>query len=123
MNEPDFKEKRAFKRIEKHFILTYYDTKNPEQKFSATQLKNISRGGMSLVTDKAFKPGTILEIEIKSAFFASITHMHGKVLESHEHAKDIIYETRLQFINLSTQAEAVIKTAIEFFENRENNDE
>ena len=65
MSEPDFEERRQYKRIRKHFILTYYDIKKPGQKFSATQLKNISRGGLCLVTDQSFEPGAILAIEIK----------------------------------------------------------
>ena len=120
MSEPNFEEKRQYKRIQNHFILTYYVANNPDQKFSATQMKNISQGGMCLVTGQAFKTGTILKLEIKSPFFASITHLQGAVLGSHEYAKDIIYETRLQFKNLSAPAEEIIKQAIEFFENKEN---
>lgn len=120
MSEPNFKERRQYKRIEKHFILDYYDTSIPDHKFSASQLKNISRGGMCLITEKAFPPGAILAIEIKSAFFSNIARINGEVLQSHERVKNIIYETRLKFQDMSPEADEVIKKSIEFFENKEN---
>lgn len=120
MKEPNFQERRQYKRIQKHFILDYYAASAPEYKFSATQLKNISRGGLCLITEKPFENGTILKLEIKSAFFSNITCLEGKVLESRERIKNIIYETRLKFENISPEAEEVIKKSIEFFENKEN---
>lgn len=120
MSESNFEEKRQSKRIQKHFILKYYDVNNPNEKYSVSQLKNISEGGMCLITEKPFEPGTLLGVEIKSPFFASVTHMEGKVLGSHEKAKDIIYETRLEFQKLSGPAQEVVKKTIEFFDNKEN---
>ena len=119
-DEKHFEERRQYKRIKTNFILTYFDIKAPEQKFTATQLKNISRGGMCLITDQAFPKGTILKLEIKSPFFANITKMEGEVLQSHERVKDIIYETRLQFKNLCKEAEDVLLKSVEFFEKKEN---
>ena len=123
VKEPNFQERRKYTRIEKHFILKYFDVENPERKFLATQLKNISKGGMCLITDKPFAAGIVLGIEIKSPLFANITRMQGKVLQSHERVKGIIYETRLQFEGLSEEVEDVIKKSIEFFENNENSHE
>ena len=120
MSEPKFEDRRQYKRIKKHFILNYFDTKNPGHKFSATQLKNISCGGMCLITDQAFTPGTVLGLEIKSPFFANITKIEGTVLQSHESVKNIIYETRLKFLNLSPEASGILKESVEFFTNNEN---
>ena len=119
MGEQNYEERRQYKRIRSHFILTYYDTAHPEQKFSASQLKNISQGGICLVTDTVFAPGTLLMIEIKSAFFASITRIQAEVLESHERAKDIIYDTRVKFKDLSEEAKDALEKMIEFFDNKE----
>ncbi len=120
MSESNFQERRQYKRIEKHFILSYYATDHPEHRFAATQIKNISGGGMCLITEQTFTPGTILELEVKSAFFSNITRLQGEVLQSHERVKNIIYETRIQFKNISPEAEAVIKKSITFFENNES---
>jgi len=114
-----YEERRQYKRIRKHFILNYYEARHPEHKFSATQLKNISRGGLCLVTDQAFQPGTILILEIKSPFFSSVTKMQGEVLQSHERAKDIIYETRVQFQDLSQEAADILSESVDFFTNKE----
>ena len=112
-------ERRHYKRIKKNFILTYFDLAHPEDKFEATQLKNISLGGMCLVTSRSFNPSTYLGIELKTPFFAELTHLEGIILESHERIKGIIYETRLEFKQLSPQAEFVLNKIIEYFDKQE----
>ena len=47
---------------------------------------------------------------------AELTHLEGVVLGSHEKLKNIIYETRLKFENLTPQAELVISRLIQYFE-------
>ena len=46
---------------------------------------------------------TKLIVELKTPYLVDITHLEGTVLESHEKIPNIIYETRLQFENLSSQ--------------------
>ena len=121
MNNDAFNERRKYYRITKHFILRYFDISVPEKKYSASQLKNISEGGMCLITETSFATGTMLGVEIKTPFFAEVTFLKGEVLASHERAKNIIYETRLEFRDLSPEAIEVIKHTVEFFKNKENN--
>ena len=113
-------ERRHYKRIKKHFILTYFDLAYPQIRHEASQLKNISLGGMCLITSKAFPNNTTLGIELKTPFLSELTHLEGIVLESHEKVKDIIYETRLQFTSLDHQAEFILNKMIQFFEKEEN---
>lgn len=108
-------ERRKYKRIKKNFILSYFDKANPEQKLELTQLKNISLGGACFVTTKAFNPGTIIGIELKTPYLADTTYLEGAVIQSNERVKNIIYETRLQFSNISTEAEFLLKKMMEFF--------
>ena len=54
-------------------------------------------------------------VEIRTPYIADITRLEGKVLESHEKLKDIIYETRLQFENLTPQNEILLNKLEEFF--------
>ena len=109
-------ERRLYKRIKKHFILSYFELTNPSVRYDASQLKNISLGGICFVTAKPFRPGTRLGIELKTPFMAELTHLEGVALESHEKLKNIIYETRLKFENLTPQAEFVISKLIQYFE-------
>ena len=118
--EKNFQERRKYKRIRKLFILTYFDERHPEKRFSATQLKNLSCGGLCLITERSFEAGTMLGIEIKSPYFANVTKLKGDVKESRECAKDIIYETRLKFQELSEEEEYILQKIIKFFENKEN---
>ena len=67
--EPEVKyskvERRRYKRVNKNFILTYFDKNHPEDRHEITQLKNISLGGLCFVTLHHFEPGTPLGIELK----------------------------------------------------------
>ena len=51
MDNESSKERRQYERIKKSFILSYYDLTIPEIKYTITQLKNISFGGMCLRRD------------------------------------------------------------------------
>ena len=72
-------ERRQYKRIKKHFILKYYEIDNMSKKYEASQLKNISLGGMCLITERAFEPNTILGIDLKTPFISDVTHIKGLV--------------------------------------------
>lgn len=115
-------ERRRYKRIRKHFVLTYFDLAYPDMRNEASQLKNISLGGVCLITAEPFKTGTVLGIELKTPFLSELTYMEGVVLESHERIKDIIYETRLRFNQMTPQAEFVLNKLILYFE-KENGEE
>ncbi len=119
MSQKEGPERRKYLRIEKHFILNYYDILHPEDKYEASQLKNISLGGMCLITGKPFASGARLAIELKTPFLLELTHLEGTVMESHERIKDVIYETRMCFEALSPEATYLLGKLIEHFEKRE----
>lgn len=112
-------ERRKYKRIKKNFILTYFNPLVPQEKFEASQLKNISVGGMCLITSKEFDPMTHLTIELKTPFLTDLVHLEGVVLESREKIKNIIYETRLEFSKISDQGRFVLTRLIEHYEKEE----
>ena len=109
------KERRRYERIRKSFILSYFDLKTPDCKFEITQLKNISLGGMCFVTTRSFAPSTKLGIELKTPYIAGTTYLEGAVLQSHEKMKGAIYETRLEFDSLDTEAQVLLEKLMEFF--------
>ena len=117
MNLPP--ERRKYKRIEKHFILTYYDQNDPMVRFDASQLKNISLGGMCLITSKSFAPFTVLNIELKTPFQSELTHLEGIVIQSQEKISGIIYETHLEFQNITDSAKRILAKIIEHFDKEE----
>ena len=124
MNEKNPEEKRKYTRIKKNFILTYYDLTDPSKRHDASQLKNISLGGICLITGKPYPPGTHLGIELKTPFLSELTHLEGLVLESHTSIHNIIYETRVKFTQLPNQSKFVLQKLIEHFEKRKSeNDE
>lgn len=112
-------ERRKDERICKNFILSYFEKSRPQEKYELTQLKNIGKGGMCFVTSRKFEPGTQINIELHTPYLAETTYLEGVVRESHEKAKDLLYETRLQFECLDPQAEFLLAKLIEFFLNGE----
>jgi len=109
------KERRSHKRLKKNFILKYFNPETPTEKYEISQLKNISMGGMCFITTFKFNTGTPLGIALKTPYISDITYLQGKVLESHEKIKDMLYETRLQFDQLNSQAEFLLPKMIEYF--------
>ena len=114
-NEKIPEERRKYVRIKKNFILSYSLKKSASIKYDITQLKNISQGGMCFITTQKYERGTQLTIDLRTPYFADVTIFEGAVLESHEKLKNIIYETRIQFEQLSPQSEFLLKKLEEFF--------
>jgi hypothetical protein len=107
-------ERRKYSRINKNFVLSYSTQADPDKKIEITQLKNISRGGMCFITARSFAPDTALSIELKTPFISETTCLQGRVLKSHEKAKGLLYETRLQFTELSPHGQFLLDKLIEF---------
>ena len=113
-------ERRKSKRIQKHFILSYFEKDFSQRRYELTQLKNIGHGGMCFVTSRKFEPGTKIGIELKTPYLAEATHLEASVLESHEKIRSMIYETRVKFESLDAEGEFILAKLIEFFVNGEN---
>jgi len=116
-------ERRKYKRINKNFILSYYEKTDPNKKYEITQLKNISMGGICFITTRAFKPAVEIGVELKTPYLSETTFLEGNILESHEKVKGMLYETRVQFSPLSKEGEFLIAKLIDFFmkDTHENN--
>lgn len=109
-------ERRTSERYLKNLILNYFDPVNPDKKHEITQLKNISKGGICFITSKPFAEGTVLGIELNTPFITDTTYLEGVIHASHEKMKDHIYETRLEFHNLTHEAKVLLEMLIEYFE-------
>jgi len=114
-NENENIERRKYIRMSKNFILSYNIKGKPSITHKVSQLKNISKGGICLITKQSYDPSTLLTIELRTPYLADVTQFEGTVLQSHEKISNIIYETRLQFNELSPQAEFLLQKLEEFF--------
>ena len=112
-------ERRQYKRIHKYFIVQYYEKAHTDMKYEMTQIKNISLGGICLVTQRAFTPSCQLGLDLKTPFLVETTYLEGVVLESHERVKGVIYETRVKFLELPPETEFILKKVIDHFEKEE----
>ena len=107
-------EKRKFPRATGRFIVSYRILENnggPE----ITQTKNLSLGGMLLTTNCQFRPGTNLALEIRLPFDPNPIMLIGKVLESKEITKDIIYDTRLVFLAIDERHRKMINETVGYY--------
>ena len=101
-------ERRKFKRIKKHFILTYYAKNDPTKRFDVTQLQNISRGGMCFLSTIEYPFNTQLAVELKTPYVADVVNLEGVVLEIRVKVPNMIFKTRLTFKELSPIAGNVL---------------
>ena len=92
-------EKRKHPRVDANFVVSYR-LKEPATAFDLSQSKNVSQGGMLLTTNKAFDKGTQLTMIIRFPLIVEKIEVTALVVDSKEIVRDIIYETRIQFIDL-----------------------
>ena len=108
-------ERRQYKRINKNFVVSYYSLATADLKYQATQIKNVSLGGVCLITEKSFPSESKIGIELRTSILAEPAYLEGVVLESHERIKGVIYETRIKFSNVPPSSEFVLTKLIEHF--------
>lgn len=107
MSEPA-QNRRKHVRIYRHFILTYFPVSNPTQQHEVSQINNISQGGVSFAVTKPVEAATVLGIDLKTPFLSEGVYLQGEVLECREKISNLIYEVRLQFKDLSAQAQETL---------------
>ena len=107
-------EKRKFPRAMGRFIVSYRILENNGSS-DITQTRNLSLGGMLLTTNCQFNPGTNLALEIRLPFDPNPIMLIGKVLESKEITKDIIYDTRLIFLAIDEKHRKIINETVGYY--------
>jgi hypothetical protein len=96
MNNREIVERRRHPRVTGRFMVSYRILDDGNLDF--TQSKNLSLGGMLLTTNRQFSKGVCLAVEIRLPFERNPIMLVGKVIESQEITKDLIYDTRLEFL-------------------------
>jgi hypothetical protein len=80
-----------------------------------SQSKNLSLGGMLLTTARKLEPGTNLTLEIRLPFERYPIMLVGKVLDSCEITKNLIYDTRIQFLSVDEKHKNVIGQTVDYY--------
>jgi len=108
-------ERRKYSRITGRFIVSYRMIDERDASIDVTQSKNISLVGMLLTTNRSFKPGSRLALEIRLPFDPHPIMMVAKVVESREITRDLIYDTRLEFIAVDDKHRKVIMETVNYY--------
>jgi len=107
-------ERRKTPRISARFIVSYRILEEADN-IDITQTKNLSLGGMLLTTNRLFEPGTNLAFEIRLPFDPHPIMLIGKVVQSREITKDLIYDTRIQFLAIDEKHRNVIGQTVGYY--------
>ncbi|MCX5702101.1 MAG: PilZ domain-containing protein [Candidatus Omnitrophica bacterium] len=107
-------ERRKHPRIGGRFIVSYRIVKDFAN-IDTSQTKNLSQGGMLLTTNRKFSPDTILALEIRLPFAQDSIRVNGKVLQSHEVTKDLIYDTRIMFLKIKEKQKKVLERTVDYY--------
>ncbi len=107
-------ERRKFPRVQARFIVSYRILEE-ENNIDITQTKNMSLGGMLLTTNKKFEPGTNLALEIRLPFDPDPILLVGKVIESKEVTKGLIYDTRINFLAVDSKHKNVVAQTVDYY--------
>jgi hypothetical protein len=110
----DGPERRKNCRVRGRFIVSYRIMDEADN-IDITQTKNIGLGGMLLTTNRRFDPGTNLAVEIRLPFEKNPILLIGKVIESLEITRDLIYDTRLEFMAIDENHRTIINKTVEYY--------
>lgn len=111
-------ERRKHPRIMGRFIVSYRII-NEADNIEISQTKNISMGGMLLTTNRCFEPGVNLALEIRLPFDPHPIMVIGRVIGCREIMKDMIYDTRIEFLSIDERHKKVIGETIGYYVDKE----
>lgn len=112
-------ERRKYPRINARFVVSYRIA-TEEDAIDVSQTKNLSLGGMLLNTNRKFQAGENLALEIRLPFYPHPITVIAHVLESREIAKDLIYDTRLEFVSTDEKYQKIITDTVDYYIKKES---
>ena len=107
-------ERRKHPRISGRFIVSYRILEEVNNA-DISQTRNMCLGGMLLTTNIKFDLGTNLALEIRLPFDPNPIIIIGKVLESREITRNLIYDTRLMFLAVDERHRKVINETVDYY--------
>lgn len=114
-------ERRQHPRIEKHFIITYYDLDKVDAEHCISQIKNISRGGVCFSSSFAFTPGSRLQAMIKTPYMGQTVNFEIRVIDCEEKIPNTVYNVRAKIESKTPQAEEILHKIEESFLRSQSN--
>ncbi len=93
-------ERRRYSRLKGNFIVSYRIKELPGN-YDLSQTKDVNQGGMMLTTNQIFENGTCLMMIIRLPFVSKKIEVLGEVVSSKKVVRNLIYETRIKFLNLN----------------------
>lgn len=91
-------DERKYERIRGTFIVYYNKLSDPE-KVDISQTHDIGAGGFLFTTAMPFEKGDLLKVKIKLPCSAGYVSLRAEVIESVLVAQDLLYDTRIKFLN------------------------
>lgn len=107
-------EKRRHPRAKGRFVV-HYKILEESNNIDITQTKDLSMGGMHLTTNRPFGAGTKLALEIRLPFDPHPIMIVGRVVNSHEVAKGLIYDTRIEFLDIDKNHKDIISQTVDYY--------
>jgi len=107
-------ERRKYPRVSGRFVVSYRLLEGADN-LDISQTKNIGLGGIMFTTNRFFDPGTKLALDIRLPYYTDPIMVIGQVLESREIIKNLIYDTRIQFIKVDEKYKNVLIQTVGFY--------
>ena len=104
-------EKRKHVRLPATYI-TRYKSRYSDTDYDVSQTRNISQGGALLFTNRMFRKGDQLELQIQFPFSAKKVTVIAEVVVCEELTKNVTYKTRLKFIAMDERVEQSLREII-----------
>ncbi|MEK6727079.1 MAG: PilZ domain-containing protein [Candidatus Omnitrophota bacterium] len=107
-------DRRRHPRIAGRFIVSYRILDEADN-VDISQTKNLSLGGMLLTTNRQFQAGTKLALEIRLPFDPDPLVLIARVVESREITKNLIYDTRLDFLAVDEKHRKSMNETVDYY--------
>jgi hypothetical protein len=107
-------ERRKHPRVDARFIVSYRILEESDNA-DISQTKNLCLGGMLLTTNRQLNMGMNIALEIRLPFDPNPIMLIGKVVESREIIKDLIYDTRLEFLAIDEKHRSVLIHTVDYY--------
>ena len=107
-------ERRKYPRIDGRFVVSYR-LLDEENNVDVTQTKNLSIGGLLFTTNRPFEVGSNIALEIRLPYDRRPIMLIGKVVDSREITKNLIYDTRMKFIATDKRHIKTLSQTVDFY--------
>lgn len=107
-------ERRRHPRANGRFVVSYRILQEHDN-VDISQTKNLSLGGMLITTNREFESSTNLAVEIRLPFDPDPIFLVGRVIESREITKNLIYDTRVEFFSVGDKHRKVIGETVDYY--------